>query len=147
MRPPISTSVAARKILSGIARLPKPMACGLPVITLDFCRCILPYSTMESIALILRDPHDAKTLATMMRALYQAGRMGQPAWGQAATKSISGVDVGSQCGRRLGGTHRRGPARDSRAPVPKTIVATPRIQPRPEGVSRLLCAWACSVER
>jgi UDP-glucose:(heptosyl)LPS alpha-1,3-glucosyltransferase len=58
------------------------MACGLPAITSIFAGVSsLLHDGVDS--LILRDPHDAKTLATMIRALYQGaewrGRMGQAA--------------------------------------------------------------------
>jgi len=45
------------------------------------------FSTMEWIGLILRDPRDAKTLATMIRRALPGGRMAQP-HGQAATKHL-----------------------------------------------------------
>ncbi len=58
------------------------MACGLPAITSIFAGVFyLLHDGVDS--LILRDPHDAKTLATMIRALYQKAewrsRMGQAA--------------------------------------------------------------------
>jgi glycosyltransferase involved in cell wall biosynthesis len=58
------------------------MACGLPVITSVLAGISsLLHDGVDS--LILRDPHDAKTLATMIRALYQKAewrsRMGQAA--------------------------------------------------------------------
>jgi len=61
------------------------MACGLPAITSIFAGVSsLLHDGVDSF--ILRDPHDAKTLATMIRALYQ-----QAEWrsriGQAAAKT------------------------------------------------------------
>jgi UDP-glucose:(heptosyl)LPS alpha-1,3-glucosyltransferase len=58
------------------------MACGLPAITSIFAGVSsLLHDGVDS--LILRDPHDAKTLATMIRTLYQKAdwrsRMGQAA--------------------------------------------------------------------
>jgi UDP-glucose:(heptosyl)LPS alpha-1,3-glucosyltransferase len=58
------------------------MACGLPAITSIFAGVSsLLHDGVDS--LILRDPRDAKTLATMIRALYQKpewrSRMGQAA--------------------------------------------------------------------
>lgn len=58
------------------------MACGLPAITSIFAGVSsLLHDGVDSF--ILRDPHDAKTLATMIRALYQKAewrnRMGQAA--------------------------------------------------------------------
>jgi UDP-glucose:(heptosyl)LPS alpha-1,3-glucosyltransferase len=58
------------------------MACGLPAITSIFAGISsLLHDGVDS--LILRDPHDAKTLATMIRTLYQQAewrsRMGQAA--------------------------------------------------------------------
>jgi glycosyltransferase involved in cell wall biosynthesis len=58
------------------------MACGLPAVTSIFAGVSsLLHDGVDS--LILRDPHDAKTLATMIRALYQEAewrsRMGQAA--------------------------------------------------------------------
>jgi len=58
------------------------MGCGLPAITSIFAGVSsLLHDGVDS--LILRDPHDAKTLATMMRTLYQQAewrsRMGQAA--------------------------------------------------------------------
>jgi len=58
------------------------MACGLPVITSVLAGISsLLHDGVDS--LILRDPHDAKTLGTMIRALYQKAewrtRMGQAA--------------------------------------------------------------------
>jgi UDP-glucose:(heptosyl)LPS alpha-1,3-glucosyltransferase len=58
------------------------MACGLPAITSILAGVSsLLHDGVDS--LILRDPHDAKTLATMIRALYQkaewCSRMGQAA--------------------------------------------------------------------
>jgi UDP-glucose:(heptosyl)LPS alpha-1,3-glucosyltransferase len=58
------------------------MACGLPVITSIFAGVSsLLHDGVDS--LILRDPHDSKTLATMIRTLYQQAdwrsRMGQAA--------------------------------------------------------------------
>jgi UDP-glucose:(heptosyl)LPS alpha-1,3-glucosyltransferase len=58
------------------------MACGLPAITSIFAGVSsLLHDGVDS--LILRDPHDAKTLATMIRTLYQQAewrsRMGQAA--------------------------------------------------------------------
>ena len=58
------------------------MACGLPAITSMFAGVsFLLHDGVDS--LILRDPHDAKTLATMIRTLYQKAewrsRMGQAA--------------------------------------------------------------------
>jgi UDP-glucose:(heptosyl)LPS alpha-1,3-glucosyltransferase len=58
------------------------MACGLPAITSVFAGVSsLLHDGVDS--LILRDPHDAKTLATMIRTLYQKAewrsRMGQAA--------------------------------------------------------------------
>ena len=61
------------------------MACGLPVITSIFAGVSsLLHDGVDS--LILRDPHDAKTLATMMRALYQQAEW-RSRMGQAATKA------------------------------------------------------------
>ena len=58
------------------------MACGLPVIT-SVLAGISSLLRDGVDSLILRDPHDAKTLATMIRALYQKAewrtRMGQAA--------------------------------------------------------------------
>jgi UDP-glucose:(heptosyl)LPS alpha-1,3-glucosyltransferase len=58
------------------------MACGLPAITSIFAGVSsLLHDGVDS--LILRDPHDAKTLATMIRTLYEKAewrsRMGQAA--------------------------------------------------------------------
>jgi UDP-glucose:(heptosyl)LPS alpha-1,3-glucosyltransferase len=58
------------------------MACGLPAITSVFAGVsFLLHDGVDS--LILHDPHDAKTLATMIRTLYQKAewrsRMGQAA--------------------------------------------------------------------
>jgi len=61
------------------------MACGLPAITSIFAGVSsLLHDGVDS--LILRDPHDAKTLATMMRALYQQAEW-RSRMGQAATKA------------------------------------------------------------
>src|SRR6266481_666789 len=61
------------------------MACGLPAITSIFAGVSsLLHDGVDS--LILRDPHDAKTLATMIRALYQEAEW-RNRMGQAATKA------------------------------------------------------------
>src|SRR5258706_11346412 len=61
------------------------MACGLPAITSIFAGVSsLLHDGVDS--LILRDPRDAKTLATMIRALYQEAEW-RSRMGQAATKA------------------------------------------------------------
>ncbi len=61
------------------------MACGLPAVTSIFAGVSsLLHDGVDS--LILRDPHDAKTLATMIRALYQ-GAEWRSRMGQAAAKA------------------------------------------------------------
>ena len=61
------------------------MACGLPAITSVFAGVsFLLHDGVDS--LILHDPHDAKTLATMIRTLYQKAEW-RSRMGQAATKA------------------------------------------------------------
>jgi glycosyltransferase involved in cell wall biosynthesis len=61
------------------------MACGLPVITSVLAGISsLLHDGVDS--LILRDPRDAKTLATMIRALYQKAEW-RSHMGQAAARA------------------------------------------------------------
>jgi UDP-glucose:(heptosyl)LPS alpha-1,3-glucosyltransferase len=80
--PPLISNVSPSQEDSFAMPVAEAMACGLPAITSVFAGVSsVLHDGVDSF--ILRDPRDAKTLATMIRTLYQKAewrsRMGQAA--------------------------------------------------------------------